>query len=39
MKMPADIPSALSELCRRDFQVFVERVFATLDPASELVIG
>ncbi|MGR6329974.1 phage terminase large subunit family protein [Sphingomonas sp. XXL09] len=36
MTPPADISSALSELCRRDFQVFVERVFATLDPAAEL---
>ena len=36
MTRPADIPAALSELCRRDFQVFVERVFATLDPAAEL---
>jgi hypothetical protein len=36
MTTPADIPAALSELCRRDFQVFVERVFATLDPAAEL---
>jgi predicted phage terminase large subunit-like protein len=36
MTTPADIPAALSELCRRDFQVFIERVFATLDPAAEL---
>ena len=36
MTAPADIPAALNELCRQDFQVFVERVFATLDPAAEL---
>lgn len=31
-----DIPSALNDLCRTDFQVFLERAFATLDPAATL---
>lgn len=36
MHDPFDIGSALNELCRTDFQVFVERVFTTLDPAATL---
>lgn len=37
MDEPAtDIASAVNELCRTDFQAFVERVFATLDPAATL---
>lgn len=32
----ADVQRAVNALCRRDFQVFVERVFNTLDPTSEL---
>lgn len=36
MRDPLTIGGALNELCRTDFQVFVERVFATLDPAATL---
>lgn len=37
MHEPAtEIASAVNELCRTDFQVFIERVFATLDPAATL---
>jgi predicted phage terminase large subunit-like protein len=32
----ADAQCAVNALCRRDFQAFVERVFYTLDPTSEL---
>ena len=39
MDRPADIPSALNMVCRTDFQAFVERVFATLDPAATLERG
>ena len=36
MRDPLTVGGALNELCRTDFQVFVERVFATLDPAATL---
>lgn len=36
MQAPPDIASAVNELCRTDLQVFIERVFATLDPAATL---
>ncbi|QQV77529.1 phage terminase large subunit [Sphingomonas aliaeris] len=39
MNAPHDISSVLNELCRADLQVFVERVFATIDPAAELERG
>lgn len=36
MYKPHDIQRAVNALCRSDFQAFVERVFHTLDPSSEL---
>ena len=36
MADPQDVQRAVNALCRRDFQAFLERVFHTLDPASEL---
>ncbi|MBB4152736.1 putative phage terminase large subunit-like protein [Sphingomonas jinjuensis] len=39
MDRPLDIPSALNQVCRTDFQAFVERVFATLDPGETLERG
>lgn len=36
MQAPPDIASAVNELCRTNLQVFIERVFATLDPAATL---
>lgn len=36
MPEPTDIASAVNELCRTDFQVFLERAFATVDPAAQL---
>ena len=36
MTEPADVQRAVNALCRKDFQSFVERVFHTLDPTSQL---
>lgn len=36
MPEPTDIASAVNDLCRTDFQVFLERTFATVDPAAQL---
>jgi predicted phage terminase large subunit-like protein len=39
MHRPLDISSALNQVCRTDFQAFVERVFATLNPSATLERG